>query len=264
MALAAVAAVAALLLAGCGRSDRSAGSGSGGSAGGEQRLSGEITVSAASSLTEAYTRIGRDFEAAHPGTRVRLNFDSSGTLSEQIRRGAPVDVFASADTEKMAKLERADRLDGAPAVFARNQLAMVTKPTNPKAVATLADLADAGVVSLCSEDAPCGSFAAEALDRAGVEIPEGSTTRGQNVKATLTAVTEGDAVAAIVYVSDAVTAGDQVQTVDIPADQNVIADYPVAVVAGSRNPALARAFVTQVRSPKGQAVLAGDGFLPPT
>ncbi len=163
----------------------------------------------------------------------------------------------------MAKLTDADLVDGEPTVFARNQLAIVTKPGNPLAIAGLGDLADAGVIALCDQGAPCGKFAAQVLADAGVTIPESSVTRGQNVKATLTAVSEGDAVAGIVYVTDATAAGDAVATVDIPEDQNAIATYPVGVLAAAAEPEVARAFADFVTSDQAQRVLKELGFLPP-
>ena len=226
-------------------------------------LRGTITVSAAASLTEAYTQIAKDFEATHPGTKVTLDFDSSGTLAQQILDGAPVDVFTSADEANMAKLTDRDLVDGTPTVIARNQLIIVTKPGNPKGIETLADLSTAGVISLCGLHVPCGRFAQQALDRAGVKIPERNVTRGQNVKATSTAVTEGDAVAGIVYVTDAQAAGEPVDAVAIPAAQNVIATYPSGVLAASKHADLAKAFVAYVASDDGQAVLKEQGFLPP-
>ncbi|HWJ62395.1 MAG TPA: molybdate ABC transporter substrate-binding protein [Acidimicrobiales bacterium] len=260
----------ALLLAACGSSGGSeasdttkAPSSGGGATTTEAPLEGEITVSAAASLTESFTDIGAAFEEEHPGTKVTFTFDSSGTLSQQILDGAPVDVFASADEKNMEKLTDAGLVKGEPAVFAQNQLVIVTKPGNPEGIESLADLADAGIISLCGEDVPCGKFAGEALENAGVTIPEGSVTRGQNVKATLAAVTEGDAVAGIVYVTDAIAAGDAVDTVAIPADENVIATYPVAVLTDTQDAALASAFVDYVSSEEGQAVLEERGFLPP-
>ena len=112
----------------------------------------------------------------------------------------------------MTKLVDANLIDGQPVVFARNKLIIVTKPGNPKNVKTLADLATVGVVSLCGDNVPCGKYAAQILQTAGVTIPESSITRGIDVKATLAAVTQGDADAAIVYVTDAKTAGSQVAT----------------------------------------------------
>ncbi|MBA3282404.1 MAG: molybdate ABC transporter substrate-binding protein [Acidimicrobiia bacterium] len=233
-------------------------------AGAASELSGEITVAAAASLTEAYTKIGADFEAANPDTKVTFTFDSSGTLSEQIVRGAPVDVFASADEANMTKLVDQDLVDGEPTLFARNELAIVAEPGNPEGIETLADLADVGIVSLCGEDVPCGKFANQVLSEAGVEISESSVTRGQNVKATLTAVTEGDAVAGIVYVTDAQSAADQVETITIPRDENAIAVYPVGVLREAGNAEVAQAFADYVASDDGQVVLKSFGFLPPS
>jgi molybdate transport system substrate-binding protein len=256
--LLAVPAAMTLLLAACGDDDdSSATSADGGS------LEGSITVSAAASLTDAFTEIGDDLTAENPDADVEFNFDSSSTLSTQILEGAPADVFASADEANMTLLIDEGLVSGSPEVFARNELVIVTRPDNPEGITGLADLADAGVISLCGEDVPCGQYAQEALDAAGVSIPESSVTRGHNATATLTAVSQGDAVAGIVYVTDAQSAGDAVDTVEIPADVNVFAVYPVGVLAASENIDLAAAFMERVLSAEGQAVLEEHGFLAP-
>lgn len=224
--------------------------------------SGEITVAAAASLTEAFTTIGDQVEAACDGSEITFTFDSSGKLSEQILSGAPVDVFASADEANVEKV--AEVTLGDPEVIARNRLVIVTKPGNPEGIEALADLADAGVVALCAEDAPCGKFAAQALEAAGVTIDESNVTRGENAKGTLTAVSEGDAVAGIVYVTDAQAAGDAVDAVEIPEADDVQATYPVAVIDGPGDDALAEAFAAYLLTDDAQQVLAGAGFLPPS
>ncbi|MCB9403946.1 MAG: molybdate ABC transporter substrate-binding protein [Microthrixaceae bacterium] len=229
-------------------------------------LEGKITVSAAASLRDAFTAIAADVNETNPDLEIEFNFDSSSTLATQIIEGAPADVFASADEKNMTKLTEADKVDGDSTIFARNELVIVTKPGNPAGIESLADLATAaqdGVISLCGEDVPCGRYAAGALTAAGVTIPETSVTRGQNVTATLTALTEGDAVAAIVYATDALAAGDAVTTIKIPADHNVIASYPIAAVSGSEHADLANAFVEAVLSDAGQQILETYGFLLP-
>lgn len=226
-------------------------------------VSGTITVSAAASLTEPFTTIRGDFVAAHPDADITINFGSSGALSTQIQEGAPADVAAFADTTPMTALEDAELLAAAPQVFARNQLVIVTKPGNPEGITGLADLATAGVVSLCVDTAPCGKFADQILADAGVTIPVTSVSRGTDVKSTLTAVSEGDAVAGLVYVTDAESVADQVDTVEIPRAENVIANYPIAVVRASASPELAEAFQAYVLSDAGQAVLEEAGFLAP-
>lgn len=230
---------------------------------GTSRVSGSIVVSAAASLTDAFTTIRDRFVAANPGAHVTLNFGSSGALSTQILNGAPADVAAFADTAPMNALADADLLAAPPKVFARNRLVIVTEPGNPNGIDSLADLATAGTVSLCVDTAPCGTFADRILADAGVTIPTSNITRGTDVRSTLTAVTDGDAVAAIVYVTDAKAAGDRVDTVAIPEAHDVTADYPIAALGATSSPALARAFEAYVLSEQGRSVLEDAGFLAP-
>jgi molybdate transport system substrate-binding protein len=222
---------------------------------------GAITVSAAASLTAPFKVIGDDFEKANPGVDVTFTFDSSGTLATQIRNGAPADVFASADDATMTGLTDAGLISDPPRPFARNRLTIVVKKGNPAGIATLADLATAGTIALCGADVPCGRYADQILTAAGVTVAPDRITRGQNVKATLTAVADGDADAGIVYVTD--VASGRVEAVAVPDAQNAVADYPIGVVRASANPATARAFVAYVTGPAGQAALATAGFLPP-
>ena len=239
------------------------GCGSGQDASGDRLISGEITVSAASSLTEAFTQMAKDFDAQHPGTKVNVTFDSSSTLASQIVEGAPADVFASADEANMTKLADQELVTAPSAVFARNDLVIVTRAANLGRITSLQDLSNAGVISLCAQNVPCGRLAAQALGKAGVTIAERSVTRGQNAKATLTAVSEGDAVAGIVYATDARAARDAVKTVAIAATQNVVATYPIAVLANATNATTAKAFVAYVLSEQGLKTLKEFGFLPP-
>jgi molybdate transport system substrate-binding protein len=227
------------------------------------KLTGSITVSAAASLTESFTKLGADFEKKNKGTKVTFNFGSSSTLVTQITGGAPADVFASADLTSMDKLVTAGKVTASPTIIARNQLEIAVKPGNPKSIKTLADLAKAGTIALCGATVPCGVYAANVLSRANVTIPTSSITRGADAKATLAAVSPGDANAALVYVTDVKAAGTAVQGVMIPDDQNTVAVYPAAPLASTSNAKLAKAFVAHVASPTGQKTLATYGFLAP-
>lgn len=220
-----------------------------------EQVNGTVVVSAATSLTKAFTEIVEKFEAEHSGVDVQLNFGASSALADQIVAGAPADVFASADKKNMGKVSQTSSL------FATNLLTIVTKPGNPSKIAGLADLSTAGVISLCGVEVPCGKYAAEALTKAKVTIDESKVTRGQNVAAALTAVSEGDAVAGIVYVTDA-KGNDKVATVAIPEAQNVVAEYPIATLSTSANKTAADAFVAFVRGAVGQEILQRLGFLP--
>ena len=227
------------------------------------KLSGRITVSAAASLTEAFTKMAADFQKANPGTTITPNFAASSALVTQIQGGAPADAFASADGTNMQKLVSGGQVKAEPTVFAANELTIVVKKGNPKVVKSLADLANLGVVSLCADAVPCGKYAAQALTQAGVTIPPEKITKGADVKTTLSAVSTGDADAAIVYTTDAKAAGTTVQSVRIPAWLNVYAIYPIAPIASAQNLDLANAFVKYTVSPAGQKTLASFGFLPP-
>ncbi len=226
-------------------------------------LRGSITVSAASSLSTAFERLSREFSHRHPGTSVELNTGSSTALVTQIQQGAPADVFASADVANMTMLVDAKRTSGAPSVFARNRLAIVTKPGNPLRITAVADLVNGPVVALCAATVPCGKYAEQIVSGAGIAIAESSVTREPDAQATVGAVANGDADAAIVYVTDARGAGTAVQMVAIPDAQNVIATYPAAALRGSSAPKVGRAFVAFLTSAPAQAVLASFGFLPP-
>lgn len=225
------------------------------------RLSGSVTVSAAASLTEAFDELKADFEAAHPGVTLTLNYGSSGRLANQITAGAPVDVAAFADTTPMDTLARSHLLVGPARVFAHNKLVIVTKPGNPEQIESLADLADVGTVAMCASSAPCGKYGEAVLGSAGVRIDASRITRGQDAKATLGAVAQGDADAGVVYVTDA-AASNLVDSVDIPDRLNVTADYPIAVVADSGNRSAAESLVDYVLGAAGQAILVRHGFLP--
>jgi molybdate transport system substrate-binding protein len=228
-----------------------------------KKVSGSITVSAAASLTEAFTKMGTDFQNANPGTTVTFNFAASSALVQQIQGGAPADVFASADGANMQKLVSGGQVTEEPTVFAANELTIVVKKGNPKRVKSLADLAKLDVVSLCADAVPCGKYAQQALSGAGVTIDPTKITKGADVKTTLAAVSTGDADAAVVYTTDAKAAAASVQTVRIPPWLNVYAIYPIAPIATSTNQDLARAWVEYTVSPAGQKTLQSYGFLPP-
>ena len=222
-----------------------------------------VTVSAAASLSKAYTELGKQFEQANPSIKVRFNFASSASLVSQIQSGAPADVFAAADLTSFDKLLASGNVVKSPKVFARNSMQLVVKPGNPLRITSVTDLSKASVVSLCAKTVPCGVYAATVLSRYGVVIAESKITRGVDATATLNAVSTGDADAAIVYATDALSAKKSISIITIPASKNVNASYGIAVVRGSKNSKQAETFVRFVLSPAGQKVLKTFGFLAP-
>ncbi len=224
---------------------------------------GVLTVSAAASLTDAFRALADDFRRRHPGTVVRLNLGASSSLLRQIQAGAPVDVFAAADRSSLEALRDSGHLRSQPLPLARNRLQIAVKPGNPLHLRGLADLRRAPVVALCGAAVPCGRYAATVLERAGVRLERSRLSRGTDARATLLAVSRGDAAAAIVYATDVRAAGRAVEGVEIPAAQNISAWYGLAIVrAGGARP-IDRAFVAHVTSARGQAILRRSGFAAP-
>src|SRR2546429_3756292 len=128
-----------------------------------------LTVFAASSLTDAFTRIGADFQTAHPGTTVHLTFAGSSTLAAQIQQGATGDVFASADQATMQRLSDGGLVSGSPSIFARNRLQIVVAAGNPRHIGGLGlrRLARPHRL-LCAPSRPPGRDAAQRPHTAGV------------------------------------------------------------------------------------------------
>lgn len=225
-------------------------------------LEGDIAVFAAASLTDAFDEVGEAFEDENPGVDVEFNYGPSSGLREQILAGAPADVFASANTSNMDQVVEAGSADD-PETFATNLLQIVVPAGNPGEITGLADFAKADLLlGLCAEEVPCGDFGREAL--ANAEVTPSIDTNEPDVRALLTKVEAGELDAGIVYVTDVLAAGDAVEGIEIPADDNVVAPYPLAALTGAGtsagNAEVAEAFVAFVLSEEGQEILASYGF----
>lgn len=249
-----------LLVAACGASGDE-----GAAATGSDPEARELLVSAAASLTDAFTDLGDAYEEANPGVTVTFNLGPSDGLATQINEGAPVDVFASASSTWMDAVQ-----DEGPGVsgrtdFARNELTIIVPTDNPAGIESLDDLATDGVkLVIAAEGVPAGDYAREIFRNAGIadEAMANVVSNAEDVRAVVTAVASGEADAGVVYVTD-VTADvrDEVSPIEVPDDVNVIATYPIAVVASSEEADLAQGFVDLVLG-DGQRTLAGYGFLP--
>lgn len=215
-----------------------------------------MVVAAAASLTDAFGEIAAAYEAAHPGVDVELNFAGSSALREQILEGAPIDVFASANADTMQTVVDAGLVAGEGAqAFATNSLAMVVPTGNPGDVSGIDDFERSDLLlGLCAPGVPCGDFAREALDRAGV-VPS-IDTEEPDVRALLAKVSAGELDAGIVYRTD--VQGADVEAIPIPEAFDVVATYAIAALADSVDDATA--FIEFVMSEDGQEILAGYGF----
>ncbi len=223
-----------------------------------------LTVSAASSLTESFREIAGAYEKAHPGTKVDLNFAASGVLLQQVARGAPVDVFASADQTTMDQAAEQGLLEpGSRQDFAANSLWVVVPPAARHKPATLAELAKPGIERIAignPDSVPVGRYARGALQQAELwQAVQGRVISTQNVRQSLDYVARGEVDAGFVYATDAQAMPGRVQRAfEVPVRGGI--RYPIAQVKGSANALQARQFVAFVRSPQGQAILRRHGF----
>jgi molybdate transport system substrate-binding protein len=214
-------------------------------------------VLAAASLTGTFTELADRFEAEHPGTRVRLAFDSSATLARQALEGAPADVLATADTATMDSA--AEALAGDPRAFASNTMVLVTPRDNPARITSFADLGRGAVDYVaCVDTAPCGKVAAALIEDNGLRTAPASLE--VDVKAVLARVTGDEADAGLVYRTDAVAAAGDVRSIAIPRAREEPTTYPIATLQQSDQPDLAGRFVDLVLSGAGRRVLTHAGF----
>ncbi len=227
----------------------------------------DLVISAAASLTNAFTDLGKEFDKSNPGHKAVFNFAGSGALLQQIARGAPVDVFASADQETMDRADkqnlivRSSRVD-----FVRNTLVAVGPKGAASAPKSLEDLKNAAVTRLAISNpasVPAGRYAREALEAAGLwDAVKAKSLNTQNARQSLDYVARGEADAGFVYGTDAAVMPDKVEVLfEVPTRTPIL--YPIAAVKGNGNENLAVKFIDYVRSDAGQRVLARYGFRKP-
>ncbi|WP_405618366.1 molybdate ABC transporter substrate-binding protein [Streptomyces sp. NBC_01508] len=255
---------AALLvpLAACGGSDKkeddsATGAKSTGSATGAPKA--DLTVLAASSLTDVFKTAGAAYEKKNPGTKVTFSFAGSQELAAQVQQGAPADALVTADTKTMGGL-KADT--GTPTVIAKNRLVIATGEGNPEKIENLKDLADTKLkVVLAAPEVPVGRYSEQVLDAQKIDVKP--VSQEPNVRAVLSKVELGEADAGIVYKTDAATATDKVDAIEIPDAQNAVAEYPAATLKTSEHTEAAAAFVAWLSTPEAQKLLQDAGFQQP-
>ncbi len=241
---------ALMLISGCGSAEQPAAQNT------------KIIVFAAASLKKTFTDIGEQFKTDNPGASVEFSFAGSSDLVTQLTQGAPADVFASADTKNMDKAAQAGLLAGDPVNFASNTLTIAVAPGNPKKIASFKDLTQQGLnVVVCAPQVPCGSATQKVEQATGVTL--NPVSEESSVSDVLNKVTTGEADAGVVYVTDAIGAGDKVAAVEFPEAAGAVNTYPIAALKGSKNPDLARKFIDLVTGEPGQKVLNAAGFAKP-
>jgi len=230
-----------------------------------------LLVFAAVSLRDVFTELGKEFEQDHPGVHVTFNFAGTQELRTQLEHGAPADVFASADQRHMKEMVEAKRVS-APVVFARNEPLVVVATSARATVSTFVDLPRAARIVVGTPEVPIGRYTAQILERAGkrlgadfkTEVEAKVVSRELNVRQVLAKVSLGEADAGIVYRTDVASAKGKVEVVPIPAELNVIAEYPIALVTEAVHPKLGGDWIQLVSSAAGQNRLRAAGFLAPS
>jgi molybdate transport system substrate-binding protein len=226
------------------------------------KVTGTVVVFAATSLTEAFNKIGTQFEAANPGVTVKFNYNGSSSLATSITQGAPADVFASAAPSNMKTVTDANLASSTPKDFATNTGEIMVEKGNPKHIKSVSDLANPAVkVVVCAPKVPCGQVATAIFKNAGVTVKP--VSQETNVGGVVTKITLGEADAGMVYVTDVKANEGKATGVAIPASENDTTEYPIAEIKDAPNTAGAAAFISYVLGSEGQAVLASFGFAPP-
>ncbi|MFG2501882.1 molybdate ABC transporter substrate-binding protein [Streptomyces sp. NPDC048441] len=256
--------MAALLvpLAACGSDDDKS---DGDSGSGEQAANSsgapkaDLTVLAASSLTDVFETAGAAYEKENPGTKVNFSFAGSQELATQVKQGAPADALVTADTKTMDGL-KSDT--GKPSVIAKNRLVIAVGEGNPKKIDALKDLSDSKLkVVLAAPEVPVGRYSKQILDAQKIDVQP--VSQEPNVRAVLSKVELGEADSGLVYKTDAATATKKVDAVKIPDGQNAIADYPAATLKSSKHAEASAAFVKWLSTPEAQKILQDAGFEKP-
>ena len=234
----------------------------------------KITVFAAASLTEAFNAAGPAF-TKKTGIAVTFNFGGSDTLATQIKQGAPVDVFASANLTQMKVVNDAGLVAGTPKTFAKNRLVLIAPKGAAMKFAGPADLAKPGAkVVLAAQTVPVGGYARATFGKlsgtAGypadfpAAVEKNVVSNELDVKAVVTKISIGEGDAGVVYSTDVTpSVAPKLDVYPFPAGVVPDIEYPIAVLKSTADAKSAQAFVDYVTSPDGQSFLKARGFISP-
>lgn len=222
----------------------------------------ELKVFAAASLNKAFPEIADTvLKESDPNIKVTFNFQGSSTLVDQMKEGAPADVFASADQKNMTKASDAKLVD-TPKPFASNVLTLIVPKGNPGKITGLDASLDGKKLVVCAQGVPCGNATKQLAEKLGVTL--NPVSEEQKVTDVRAKVESGEADAGLVYATDAKAAGDKVETIEVARANEVVNSYPIALTVSTKNKEAAQKFIDAVLSDKGQAVLKKYGFSAPT
>ena len=263
--IAAVAALSLITLSSCSGGSESASSSSSTASSAAATASAtpvELNVFAAASLNKAFPEIADTvLKESDPNIKVTFNFQGSSTLVDQMKEGAPADVFASADQKNMTKASDAKLVD-TPTPFASNVLTLIVPKGNPAKITGLDSSLDGKKLVVCAQGVPCGNATKQLAEKLGVTLSP--VSEEQKVTDVRAKVESGEADAGLVYATDAKAAGDKVEIIEIARADEVVNSYPIALTVSTKNKEAGQKFIDAVLSEKGQAVLKKYGFSAPT
>jgi molybdate transport system substrate-binding protein len=236
-------------------------------------VTGNITVFAAASLTDAFNELAAAFKKANPDAgEVTFNFAGSSALRTQLEQGARADIFASADTAQMDAAKKSGVVTGGDKVFVRNSLVIIMPKDNPAKIAAPVDLRKSGLkLVLAAPEVPVGNYARQMFMKMDADPAYGAgfndavlkniVSNEANVKQVVAKVQLGEADAGVVYGTDiTASVAPDLARVEVPTALNVIADYPIALTKEAGNTKTARAFIDFIFSAAGQTILKKYGF----
>lgn len=227
-----------------------------GCGGGGRPTTGELTIVASPSLTDAITGMVHAFTTTYPAVRIETVFEPDSRIAELAAQSPPPDLIVAEDPDTLRPAGTTELVH-----VAQGQLVLAVRPDNPLVVRGLVDLARPEVrVARCDPAEPCGEVTDAVL--AAAEVTVATAQLEPDVRSALRRVTEGDADVALVYRSDAVAAGDEVMAVEVAESSVALADFVAAVPPGAANPAVARMFLDYLDSTPVRDALTRDGFRP--
>ncbi|MGO1591467.1 MAG: molybdate ABC transporter substrate-binding protein, partial [Ancrocorticia sp.] len=219
---------------------------------------GTINVFAAASLVDVLPEIDQQLTDEYPDAEFTYNFDGSSGLVDQLAGGARADLLLTANAKTMTDAEDQDLVEPSQS-FTSNTLVMVVPSGNPGEVTGLDDGSlDGKKLVVCAEEVPCGAATVELEEVNDLELSP--VSEEQSVTDVLGKVTSGEADAGLVYVTDATSAGDAVETIEVPGADDIINDYRIAIVKDAENAEGAQTFLDLILSDDGQSVLESFGF----
>ena len=232
---------------------------------GEEKISNELHISAAASLTDAMKEISAEFEKENPDIKIIFNVGSSGALQQAIENGGETDLFFSAAQKQMDALEKSNNLvEGTRKNLLENEVVLIVPTDSDKNISSFTDLTQENINRIALGEfkgVPVGQYSEEILNNLGIlDTIKSKIVFGSDVRQVLSWVETGDADCGIVYATDAAIS-DKVKVVAV-AEKNLHKPviYPAAIIKTSKNLDAAKKFLNFVETEPAKNIFSKFGF----